>query len=114
MASPKKSKQSHVTATNSAIEHPPPASPELLPTGSANVEHPLPVAVTPGRSSPGTAIGKHPRDVTKTVQQALTTKPIIHNTWSAWKANPTFPIRVIITHIALGGEKNEKNRHGCY
>jgi hypothetical protein len=108
MASPKKSKHSHVTATTSAIEHRPPASPEHLPSGSANAEHSLPVAVTPGRSSPGTAIGKHPREVTNTVQQAPTTKPIIHITWSAWKANPTFPIRVIITHIVLGGEKNEK------
>ena len=95
MASPKKWKRSHVTAITSAIEHPPPASPERLSTCKSNDKLLLlPVTVTPGRSNPDTAIGKHLRDATKIVQQTLETKPIIHNTaWSAWRAsNPTFPI----------------------
>ena len=49
----------------------------------------------------------NPRDVTETDQEKPKAKPI-HNTWAAWKANPIFPIRVIVTHIMLGGEKNEK------
>ena len=99
MATKKKAKHAIATAITANTEQP-----------AAIPEHPQPVPVTPERSNRSTVTGKHPRDVTETKQDTHKTCPIVHTTWAAWKAAPTFPIRVTIT----SGGKFEKNRHGCY
>ena len=103
----KKAKHSNVTTVTSNTEHRA-VSPEHLPTNRANDDHLPPVPITPDRSNFVSVIGKHPRDDTQTDQETPKVKPIVHNTWAAWKATPGFPIQVIITHIILGEGKNEK------
>ena len=103
MAVNKKAKRAIPTAITAKTEQP-----------TTIRDHPQPVPVTPERSNRSKVTGKHPRDVTETKQDTHKTCPIVHTTWAAWKAAPTFPIRVIITNLTLGGGKFEKNRHGCY
>lgn len=108
MPTNKKAKHSSVTTVTSNTEHPEASGPEHLPTNKADDEHLPPVPITPDRSNHVSVIGKHPRDDTQTDQETPNAQPIVHNTWAAWKATPSFPIRVIITHIILGGGKNER------
>ena len=97
MATNKKPRRVIATAITANTEQPPPIP-----------EHPQPVPVTPERSNRSTATGKHARDVIETIQDTHKTCPILHTTWAAWKAAPTFPIRVTITNLTLGGEKFQK------
>ena len=97
MATNKKAKHAIATAITANTEQP-----------AAIPEHPQPVPVTPECSNRSTVTGKHPRDVTETKQDTHKTCPIGHTTWAAWKAAPTFPIRVTITNLTLGGGKFEK------
>jgi hypothetical protein len=84
------------------------AIPEHSPTSKANSELPQPVPITSERSNRTSLTGKHPHDVTETERDTHKTCSIVHTTWVAWKAAPTFPIRVSITNLTLGGEKFEK------
>lgn len=113
MATNKKAKHRNVTAVTSNTEQLL-AGPERLPISKTNNQHQHSAPIPPDRSNRDTSVGKHPRDITEADQEKSKAKPIIHNTWTAWKTNPIFPIRVIITHIKLGGERNEKNHRGCY
>ena len=97
MAANKKAKRAIPTAITANTEQP-----------TTIRDHPQPVPVTPERSNRSKVTGKHPRDVTETKQDTHKTCPIVHTTWAAWKAAPTFPIRVIITNLPLGGGKFEK------
>jgi hypothetical protein len=107
MTTNKKAKHTIATAITANSEQLA-AIPEHSPTSTADGEHPQPVPITPDRSNRTSVTGKHPRDVTETAQDTHKTCQIVHTTWAAWKATPTFPIRVIITNITLGGGKFEK------
>jgi hypothetical protein len=107
MATNKKAKHAIGTAITANTEQPA-AIPAHSATSKANGEHPEPVPITPERANRTSVTGKHPRDVTETEEDTQKTCPIVHTTWVAWKAAPTFPIRVMITNLTLGGGKNDK------
>ena len=113
MATNKKAKHTSITAIPVNTEQQA-SVPEHPANTKTDTQYTQPIPISPDRSNRAQLTGKHPHDVTDTTQDTHETSPIVHTTWAAYKAAQAFPIQVIITNITLGGEKYEKNHHGCY